>query len=117
DKEIIIFFDGDEAGKKGTERNAKILKELLLPPSSGQANIKISSVETPENEDINSLAVNHPGKETELFTHLISQRKAIDFSFSTENKKETAVQTPHLASQSKLNTANPNKISYRTTTA
>ena len=108
DKEIIIFFDGDEAGKKGVERNGKIIKELI-------PHIKISSVETPENEDINSLAVNHPGKETELFNHLLNQRKPFLFSVEEEKEKPTS-QLPN-SSDPQLNTANPNKISYKTTTA
>jgi DNA primase len=105
-KETIIFFDGDEAGKKGTERNAKILKELI-------PNLKITTVETPENEDINSLAVAHPGKEAELFNHLLDQRKP--FSFSIE--KKNGVQPPCLAAHGKLNTAAPHKIGYATQTA
>ena len=72
-KEVIFFFDGDEAGRNGQETIAKMLK-----------NIKTTFVETPENEDINSLLQSH---EPEILTHLLAQRKA--FSFSTEN------QSPH----------------------
>jgi DNA primase len=67
-EEIIFFLDGDEAGRKSIEKNAATLKALLLPrQSSGQAPIKISSVNTPEGEDINSLLESH---EPAIFTHL-----------------------------------------------
>ena len=46
-KEIILFFDGDKPGIKATEKYTKELKALT--------NLKISTVQTPENEDINSL--------------------------------------------------------------
>jgi DNA primase len=109
--EVIFFFDGDEAGKKGSERNAAIVKELL-------PQLKITTIPTPENEDINSLAVAHPGKEMELFAHLLEGRKPIDFSFSQET--ETAPRSNHRLNTStnqQLNTTNPNKLIYATPTA
>jgi DNA primase len=71
-EEIIFFLDGDEAGRKSTQKNAATLKALF-------SHIKISSVNTPEGEDINSLLESH---EPEIFTHLINER----LSFSTEGK-------------------------------
>jgi DNA primase len=71
-EEIIFFLDGDEAGIKSTEKNAATLKALL-------SNIKISSVNTPEGEDINSLLESHA---PQIFTHLINER----LLFSNENK-------------------------------
>ena len=82
-EEIILFFDGDEAGREGINR---IAPELILINEK----IKISYIETPEDEDVNSLSMGH---EPEIFTHLLDNRKP--FSFSIEpgapvgNNKET----------------------------
>jgi DNA primase len=50
--EIILFFDGDKAGKEGIKKNAEIIRKL-------KPGIKIPHVDTPEGEDINSLSVGH----------------------------------------------------------
>ncbi len=73
-EEIIFFFDGDKAGNEAVKRYAEILGEL-------KPNCKISEVQTPENEDINSLIIGH---ESEILTHLIEQRKEVPFLFSIE---------------------------------
>jgi DNA primase len=112
-REVIIFFDGDEAGREGTKRIAEKLHQL-------KSEIKISSVNTPEGEDVNSLSISH---EAEIFTHLIENRK--EFSFSTdpdspdsyrdrdqaENKKATATPNPQ------FDTSNPLRLTYRTLSA
>jgi len=116
-EEIILFFDGDNAGKEAINKYGKLLQELK--PQS-----KISIVETPENEDINSLRQGH---EAEILIHLLNERKAfteikitevkeIDFSFSTEE----AVRTEKKPIENKksenpshhLNTDNPNNIFF-----
>lgn len=107
-QEIIIFFDGDEAGKKGIERNAVILKGLV-------PGIKISSVKTPENEDINSLAVAHPGREAELFLHLLDQRKP--FLFSIEEKPNEKEKSAGQLTKSPTLQISTHKIGYATQTA
>jgi DNA primase len=124
--EIILFFDGDKAGREGIKRNAEIIRKLKPPIGSGQATIKISQVETPEGEDINSLSISH---EPEIFTHLLESRKEVPFLFSTESstEKKKAVDPPEkLQSTDKpanrstdppINTTNPNKITYATATA
>ncbi|MFN5073466.1 MAG: toprim domain-containing protein, partial [Cyclobacteriaceae bacterium] len=58
-EEVIIFFDGDEAGREGSKRIADKIHQL-------KPEIKLSSVNTPEGEDVNSLAQSH---EKEIFTH------------------------------------------------
>ena len=68
-KEIIIFFDGDEAGRAGAEARAKELKEII--------NCRISIVNCPDGEDINSLSIGH---EPELFTELLNNRQTFLFS-------------------------------------
>jgi DNA primase len=115
-KEVILFFDGDKAGKEGVKKNAAIIQKL-------KPKVKISQVETPEGEDINSLSISH---EPEIFTHLLESRKEIEaFSFSSENtteknsdekKKESNKQITRSTTQ-QINTQNPNKITYATSTA
>jgi DNA primase len=98
--EIIIFFDGDEAGREGSKKIAEKLNIIFKG--------KLSMVNTPEGEDINSLAQSH---EKEIFAHLIEKRTA--FSFSTE-KKKTEIK-PVVNPQ--FDTSNPHKLIYRTLSA
>jgi DNA primase/energy-coupling factor transporter ATP-binding protein EcfA2 len=108
-KEIIFFFDGDAAGREGVSRNAAELKEL---------GCKITAIETPEVEDINSMFVTY-GKEAVM--QLIEERKPvngeIEPSFSTE---KTLIELKSTANQNittPLNTDTPNKIIYEAVTA
>jgi DNA primase len=96
-EEIIIFFDGDEAGREGSKRIADKLHQL-------KPETRISFVQTPEDEDVNSLAQSH---EPEIFAHLIESRKQL--SFSIESKKPTA--------NPQFDTSNPHKLIYRTLSA
>jgi len=73
-EEVIIIFDGDEAGREGIKKVAVKLQEL-------RKDIVISEVITPEGEDINSLVQSH---EKEIFSHLLQSRVII---FSTEKKE------------------------------
>jgi DNA primase len=70
-EEIIFFFDGDKAGNEAVTKYAEILREI-------HPKAKISQVETPKDEDINSLIIGH---ETDILIHLIDQRKEIPFLF------------------------------------
>lgn len=97
-EEVIIFFDGDEAGREGAKRVAAKLRELL-------GEIKITIVDTPEGEDVNSLTQSH---ESGILAHLVEKR--IIFS---NDKPAPRVQQQ----QSPLDTANPLKLTYRTATA
>ena len=63
-EEIILFFDGDEAGKAAINKYKKLLSEL-------RSDIEISYVETPEGEDVNSLLQSHEAK---VLNHLIENR-------------------------------------------
>jgi DNA primase len=107
-EEIIIFFDGDEAGREGSKRIAEKLHQM-------KPEIKISFVQTPEGEDVNSLAQSH---EKEIFAHLIEKRTA--FIFSTENvssRAEDREKKTALPTNLQLDTSNPLKIIYRTLSA
>jgi DNA primase len=88
-QEVILFFDGDEAGRKAVEKYTEQLK--AIKPA-----ITISTVNTPEGEDPNSLLQSH---EQEILTHLIENRIVL---FSSPEKPETY----------KLNTKNPEYITY-----
>jgi DNA primase len=98
-EEIIIFFDGDEAGKEGSKRIADKIHQL-------KPEIKLSSVNTPEGEDVNSLLQSHePG----ILTHLVE--KGTVFIFSSEKKN------PAPPTNLQLDTSNPLKLTYRTLSA
>ncbi|WP_293137299.1 toprim domain-containing protein, partial [Moritella sp.] len=92
-QEVILFFDGDTAGNEAIEKHGITLNELL-------PNVTISKVNTPEDEDINSLVQSHA---PEILNHLIENRTSI-FS-STEEKELPAV-------AHRLNTENPEYIIY-----
>lgn len=74
-EEIIFFFDGDKAGNEAVKKYVEIIREL-------HPKAKISQVETPQSEDINSLIIGH---EKEILIHLIDQRKELPFLFSIED--------------------------------
>src|SRR5690554_3678776 len=132
EKEIIFFFDGDQAGKEGALKYAQELAGL---------GVRISIVTTPQDEDINSLWLNY-GKESIL--QLIEERQPagstshqpLSPSFSStedfSNVERSEIPTWSLGkekgsdpskalqttqTQSPLNTEQPNKITYTTQTA
>ncbi len=122
-KEIIFFLDGDASGNSAVEKYSKKLynelieaknkylfnKESLsnwqgtLPPE-----IIISKVETPENEDPNSLIQSH---EPSILNHLIEGRKTL--YKPKEEQKESESKDLCLQGSNKLNTKDPNYIKYR----
>ena len=75
-KEVVLFFDGDEAGTDVIKEIAAELKQIMR---------LLSVVETPESEDVNSLAQGH---ENEIFTHLIDNRALFLSSEPLSNEKE-----------------------------
>lgn len=99
-EEVILFFDGDNAGREAITR----ISEKLLQFKPG---LKITAVETPEDEDINSLLQSH---DPEILTHLINERKPI----SNKNEKQrTDTEAPAEPEPTgNLNTTNPDKITY-----
>src|SRR5690606_22493594 len=97
-EEIIFFFDGDKAGNEAVEKYAELLREL-------HPNAVISKVETPENEDVNSLLLGHS---PEIFTALLDQRKEVNLFLSSE--KELVEET-----QQKEKTHNPKPITQNST--
>ena len=92
-EEVIFFMDGDEAGNNAIETYCPLVKAM-------KPGIKVSKVETHENEDINSLVISH---EPEILTHLIENR---NFLFSTESVSTDRQSTETIESL-ELNTENP----------
>ncbi|MEO5979695.1 MAG: toprim domain-containing protein [Chryseolinea sp.] len=72
-EEVVIFFDGDEAGREGAKKLSTKLHEI-------RNEIIISQVNTPEGEDVNSLTQSH---NEDIFAHLLQSR---DILFSIEKK-------------------------------
>lgn len=91
-KELIFFLDGDTAGRNATDKYANQLHELL-------PNITISRVDTPDDEDVNSLVQSH---EPEILNHLIEERKVL-FSLTDQV-------APAGNNEIKLNTENPDYL-------
>jgi len=116
-QEITFFFDGDPAGSAGVEKQSEKLKDLL-------PEVKLYQIETPENEDVNSLCVGHEEKAAALFKHLLKDRKLLT---STEKKapekpipnpsKPTPQQPKAKVQTANFDTSNPNKLTYFTETA
>lgn len=130
-KEVIFFFDGDKAGREAVLAHTTTLqKQMPL--------VKIYYIETPQGEDINSLAQAYEEKAGELFTEFLSNRK---FSLSTEKgillkitderkpineskveatREQQSFQTssPEISirntQDSRLNTDNPEQLIYET---
>ena len=96
-EEVIFFMDGDEAGNKAIETYAPLVKAMRL-------NVKVSKVETPKGEDVNSLVIGH---EPEILSHLIESREFL-FSFekTSAEKEEVVEQIQSL----ELNIENPEYI-------
>jgi len=112
-EEIILFLDGDEAGKAAASKYAKMLYDTL--------EVNISQVETPENEDVNSLLDSHEAK---ILSHLVSQRVVLyppnqsivhspQSIASTSNKAEALGSPKPTAHGSKLNTENKEYLTYQ----
>ncbi len=95
-EEIIFFMDGDDAGRKAILKYSKEIYAL-------KSQITISRVNTPENEDPNSLM---QGNGEEVLDHLIKNRSAI------YNKRVNKVGT-EIVKIGKLDTQNPNYLYYK----
>ena len=108
-KEIIFFLNGDEAGREWSKKHSETLHQLL-------PNVEISTVATPDEEDINSLIQGH---EAEILTHLINERTNIFSSLETSNEEKNepiqepeTIELPTITTTGKLNTSNADYISF-----
>jgi DNA primase catalytic core len=107
-KEIILFMDGDQAGREAVKKHSETLHSL-------NPGIKISYVETPDSHDVNSLYTSH---EKEIFTHLLESRKYFSFSIETVLTEKTSTEkrnesVPEKPSTSGLDTTNPYNLIFR----
>jgi len=111
-EEVVLFYDGDEPGREAIKKHAEILHQL-------KPGIKITYIDTPEKEDINSLAQGH---EPEIFSHLIENRKPFLFSIEktteepVEKEKPIDTQSAINTNPSFLDTTNPEQIIYESET-
>lgn len=121
--EIIFFLNGDEPGNKAVAKYAPMFK-------AEYPNIKITNVDVPQGEDVNSLLQGHS---SDILLHLINTRKETDFIFSTEKSiekenteaklfiasEETEIITPPETQPTSkdnaatLNTNNPYNLQYQ----
>ena len=102
-EEIILFLNGDEPGRKATTKHGADLQQLL-------PQLKLSAVEVPEGEDVNSLAQSH---EAEIFTHLIENRKSLSSSIEIKNQSIKPDPRQELKEEATLDTTNPERIIYQ----
>jgi len=94
-KEIILFYDGDKAGREAIQSHTRIIRELLNTCGERSRTVKVSYVETPDHEDINSLLQGH---EPAVFTELLNNRKHLshnthDNFFLSSEKQENKTPT------------------------
>jgi DNA primase len=82
-EEIIFIFDNDKAGIEAVKKYTSELAMSNETRAKGdwQSKLVITTVETP-NKDINETLQGH---QAEIFTQLLEQRKAVDFSYSIED--------------------------------
>lgn len=104
-KEIILFFDGDQAGREGAAAIAAKLTTYKVP--------RITFIATPEGEDVNSLLQSH---EPEIFSHLLGQRSPLSFSSEKPESDQPAkaladrTESPKVAAEKRLS-ADPSTLS------
>ena len=94
-EEIILFFDGDEAGRKAVERYSKQFLSVK----------HITIIETPENEDINSLSIAYGA---DYFENIFQNRK----SFLEEKKEEREKKKEENEEENKLSIISPELLIY-----
>ncbi|MFO7898268.1 MAG: toprim domain-containing protein, partial [Planctomycetota bacterium] len=118
-QEIILFFDGDDAGEKAIIKHSGSLHEL-------RPKVKITRINTPRGHDINSLYLAH---DRDIFTHLLETRQTLFSSIedtlpagakakagSTEIKKDqeqkVSSEKDKQPASANLDTTNPYNLRY-----
>lgn len=103
-QEIILWMDGDEAGHMATDKHAQMLHQLL-------PTVKMSQIDTPEGEDINSLAQSH---EREVLTHLLDNRRPFSLALEMLLPEEPTPPLPITPppSANKFTAINPELLIY-----
>ncbi len=101
-EEIIFALDGDAAGRKSTKGYTRQLKELY-------PNLKFTTLNLPEGEDVNSLYANHLDKVGELFMNLFENREPVE----RFQLKEKATPVQNQAVANRLITDNEELLLYQ----
>jgi DNA primase len=99
-EEIIFALDGDEAGRKATETYTNQLKQLY-------PDVRFTTLNIPEGEDVNSLHVNHTDQSESLFLSLFEDRIEVG---SLPNKSKSTEEI--IATKSNLITDNAELLIY-----
>jgi DNA primase len=102
-KEMVLFFDGDEAGTEAIKHIAGELKQI-------NDKLIITVVDTPKNEDINSLLQGH---DPEILTHLLENRNLFPFSIETSSVEKEKPSEPLPRGRNTLK-VNPDCLIYET---
>lgn len=109
-QEIIFMLNADDAGRSAVQKHSSTLSNLL--PA-----VKITHVELPEGEDVNSLLQTH--EDPQILADLIEQRKPVtaikattDFFLSTEEPEPVKQPAPILNARNKLNISNAELLLY-----
>ena len=98
-EEIIFFFDGDDGGRAANKKYHKELSELV-------PRVKLSYVDTPDGEDVNSILQSHDDEN--VLSHLIESRKQF-----VQNVAMTKSHNGNVPG-GKLSSENPELITYET---
>lgn len=108
-EEVILFLNGDEAGRNAVIKQAENIQSI-------KPQIKISNVEPPEGEDVNSLLQGHePELFAEMFKNRVTVRPAINEFFLSTEEKETQLKEKNTSPlTADLNTNNPELLIYTT---
>ena len=119
-EEVVLFFDGDEAGEKAIRKWTPEIQAL-------KKNLQISYVNTPKGEDVNSLlqSLSRPGgrHEPEILQYLIKERQLVkmesELFFSSDEvsqrtEKEEAKEPIERRTLDKLDTTNSELLTYTT---
>ena len=103
--EVVLFFDGDEGGREAVPKISEKIRAI-------KPDILITHVDTPDDEDINSLVQGH---DAEILSHLLKTRKPVNGSDKIKKDdspdKVSQSETPYPETQ--FNSKNPHRISYR----
>ncbi len=104
-EEIIFAFDGDTAGEKARQKIAEEIQEA-------HPKLKLTTLELPEGEDINSLLQSH---ESEIIAHLLSVRQEFleEEVLNTNNNINTFVEVKEPTDSNSFDTSNADCLVYK----
>jgi DNA primase len=109
-KEVIFFFDGDKAGREAVQTHAQSIHTQC-------PHLKISYVETPDNEDVNSLSKNYGANAEEYFLNILENRLIINRPQTLDTRPQTqdlrqGEERPKEEFGYVLDTQNPEQLIY-----